>query len=236
MDAVASRRASNVPAAQHAGVDWWHDTSALAFALSRAQHDSAESHYRFGDAHLALAAPPWLRTEIEDRYGDCAVPVGPDSGAASLRCSVQARGDGLALVDFVAPIVDAVGTALALLEHPVGKPLYREVPSSVSGWRLIASTTTGLPLVAARGGLLIVDAPNAPEGFLVDLLLSPVLAMQRELLFVHAASIEIGGRGVLLIGTSGSGKTTAALPLAARGHGYLGDDMAVLHARSADLL
>jgi hypothetical protein len=238
MDTVVSRLASDVPAAQHAGAgaDWWHNASALAFALSLARHDTPDTHYRFGDAHLALAAPRSLRAALEDRYGDCAVPVAPVGDATSLRCSVQARGDGLTLVNFVAPAVDAFGTALALLEHPVGRPLYREVPSTVAGWRLIASTTTALPLVAARGGLLLVDAPNAPEGFLVDTLLSPVLAMQRELLFVHAASIEIGGRGVLLIGPSGSGKTTTALTLAARGHGYLGDDMAVLHAASGVLL
>ena len=238
MDTVVSRLVSDVPAAQHegAGADWWHNASALAFAPSLARHNAADAYYRFGDAHLALAAPQSLRAELEDRYGDCAVPVAPDADTPSLRCSVQARGDSLTLVNFIAPAVDAFGTALALLEHPVGRPLYREVPSTVAGWRFIASTTTGIPLVAARGGLLLVDATNAPEGFLVDALLSPVLAMQRELLFVHAASIEIGGKGVLLIGPSGSGKTTTALTLAARGHGYLGDDMAVLHAASANLL
>jgi hypothetical protein len=238
MNAFASRLASAVQAAPHAGAGtpWWLNASAIAFALSLARDAASQTYYRLGDAHLAVTAPATLLAELTERYGDCAVPAAAQPDAPTLRCTVRTRGDGLALFNFVEPAVDAIGTALALLEHPVGRPLYREVPSPTPGWRVVASALTGLPLVAARGGMLLVDSPAAPDGFLSDLLLSPVLAMQRELLFVHAASLEIAGRGVLLIGPSGSGKTTTALTLAARGHGYLGDDMAVLHAASGVLL
>jgi len=238
MNAFASRLASAVPAAPHAaaGTPWWLNASAIAFALSLARDAASQTYYRLGDARLAVTAPATLLAELTERYGDCAVPAAAQPDAPTLRCTVRTRGDGLALFNFVEPAVDAIGTALALLEHPVGRPLYREVPSPTPGWRVVASALTGLPLVAARAGMLLVDSPAAPDGFLSDLLLSPVLAMQRELLFVHAASLEIAGRGVLLIGPSGSGKTTTALTLAARGHGYLGDDMAVLHAASGVLL
>jgi hypothetical protein len=238
MNAFASRLASAVQAAPHAGAGtpWWLNASAIAFALSLARDAASQTYYRLGDAHLAVTAPATLLAELTERYGDCAVPAAAQPDAPTLRCTVRTRGDGLALFNFVEPAVDAIGTALALLEHPVGRPLYREVPSPTPGWRVVASALTGLPLVAARGGMLLVDSPAAPDGFLSDLLLSPVLAMQRELLFVHAASLEIAGRGVLLIGPSGAGKTTTALTLAARGHGYLGDDMAVLHAASGVLL
>jgi len=224
------------PACTGGGAPWWVQAGALAGVPGRADAGAAEAHYRFGDAHLALAAPAALRAELEDRYGDCAIASEPAAGARVQRCRVRMRDDGIALVDFVAPAVDAFGTALALLEHPANAPLFREVAAPAPGWRAIARTSTGIPLVAARGGQLLVDAPDAPEGFLPDLLLSPVLAMQRELLFVHAASLDVGGAGVLLIGPSGSGKTTTALTLAARGHGYLGDDMAVIHAAASSLL
>jgi hypothetical protein len=238
MDALASRLASTATAAQSAGggTEWWQNAGALAFALSVAHDIAPEAHYRFGDAHLAITAPAALRAELSDRYGDCAVPGAATADAPAQRCTVRARGDGLTLLHFTEPAVDAMGIALALLEHPVGQPLYREVESPLPGWRLVASTVTGVPLVAARGGMILVDAPAAPDGFLPDLLLSPVLAMQRELLFVHAASLDVGGRGVLLIGPSGSGKTTTALTLAARGHGYLSDDMAVLNAATGVLM
>jgi hypothetical protein len=236
MSTVASHVVPDLPAAVRAAAPWWLDPTTAARSLSAAGQASPEVHYRFGDAHLAISAPAALRAELEDRYGDCAVSGAPTADSPAQRCSVHARDDGLTLLSFADPAVDGIGIALALLEHPIGRPLYREVPSPASGWRTVASTVTGAPLVAARGGMLLVDAPSAPDGFLPDLALSPVLAMQRELLFVHAASLEIGGRGLLLIGPSGSGKTTTALTLAARGHGYLGDDMAVLHAGSATLL
>jgi hypothetical protein len=236
MDILTLSLASNAPAPGHAGADWWLNADAYALARYLSPTASPEAHYRFGDAHLALSAPAALLAELEDRYGDCAVPAAPGLAVPAQRCTVHACSDGLVLVNFTAPAVDTMGIALALLEHPAGRPLYREVPGTQPGWRLVASTVSGLPLVASNGSMLLVDAPSAPEGFLPDLLLSPVLAMQRELLFVHAASLEIANRGVLLVGPSGSGKTTAALTLAARGHGYLGDDMAVLHAASATLL
>src|SRR6478736_4829494 len=101
MDALASRPASEVPATPPASVggDWWRSASALAFALSLARDERPEAHYRFGDAHLAVTAPQALLAELEDRYGDCAVAAASDE-APTLRCSVQARGDGLTLVHF----------------------------------------------------------------------------------------------------------------------------------------
>lgn len=42
---------------------------------------------------------------------------------------------------------------------------------------------------------------------------------------LHAAGVECGGRGVLLVGEGGQGKTTTALAAVQRGFGYLGDDV-----------
>ena len=55
-------------------------------------------------------------------------------------------------------------------------------------------------------------------------------------LFLHAASVGIDGAGILFIGPTGSGKTTTALALGARGHAYFGDDMAAIRTASAELL
>lgn len=51
---------------------------------------------------------------------------------------------------------------------------------------------------------------------------------------LHAASVEIGGRILILCGSSGSGKSTTGLAMALRGAGFLGDDTCYLDARRGD--
>jgi serine kinase of HPr protein (carbohydrate metabolism regulator) len=44
------------------------------------------------------------------------------------------------------------------------------------------------------------------------------------------------GQGLLLVGPKGSGKTTISLALAARGHDFLGDEMAGVRIGSLELV
>lgn len=46
---------------------------------------------------------------------------------------------------------------------------------------------------------------------------------------IHAAGVEIEGKGLLLTGPSGSGKSTIALYAALQGHGILGDDAVIVN-------
>lgn len=63
-----------------------------------------------------------------------------------------------------------------------------------------------------------------------------LLRLRDDALFFHAASLDVGGAGVLLVGPKGSGKSTLALALAARGHGFLGDETACYLPASGELL
>ncbi len=45
---------------------------------------------------------------------------------------------------------------------------------------------------------------------------------------MHAAGVAIDGRGILLIGAGGRGKTTTALAAVQRGFDYLGDDLSIV--------
>jgi len=66
------------------------------------------------------------------------------------------------------------------------------------------------------------------------LLLQRVMRSRDDALFFHAASLAVRGRGLLLVGAKGAGKSTLALALATRGHGLLGDEHAAyLPARDA---
>lgn len=51
------------------------------------------------------------------------------------------------------------------------------------------------------------------------------------LYMVHAAGLALGGKGLLIAGASGCGKTTLALALTRAGFGFLGDDTVFLAAR-----
>ena len=51
---------------------------------------------------------------------------------------------------------------------------------------------------------------------------------------VHGAAVAVDGRGVLIVGGSGRGKSTTALACARAGFSYLGDDMCVIETGSAN--
>jgi hypothetical protein len=63
-----------------------------------------------------------------------------------------------------------------------------------------------------------------------------MLRLRSDLLFFHAASMDVGGKGLLLVGPKGTGKTTTALALTARGHGFHGDETAAYDPAAGCLL
>lgn len=216
---------------------WWERAAELSTGSSKPV--LAPRYFRFGDAVLEVAADSaHPLQELEARYGGCSVDATFGTASGRVCCSIRSFDEGrLAAVSLAGPgSIDAFGVASALLEHPVGAPLFVARGTSTDGWQLIATAQGGVPVVATRGNEALVDCTRAPRGFLVDLMVNPVLAIQRELLFVHAASVAIHGAGILVIGRTGSGKTTTALAIAARGHAYFGDDMAAIHTASAQLL
>jgi hypothetical protein len=118
---------------------------------------------------------------------------------------------------------------------------YFMVDSPVSGWRITyGSKHATRPFLATRGFDFLLDPreepPGLPPGFLLTHILSAVIGLQRDVLFVHAASVGIHGTGVLLMGHGGAGKTTLSLALATRGHAFLGDNQACVRIRSRELL
>lgn len=57
-----------------------------------------------------------------------------------------------------------------------------------------------------------------------------VLDLDADRLHLHAAALEVGGRGLLICGRSGAGKSTLAAALVRRGASYLSDELAPLGA------
>jgi hypothetical protein len=58
------------------------------------------------------------------------------------------------------------------------------------------------------------------------LLLQRLMRSRQDAIFFHAGSVAVDGRGAMVVGVKGSGKSTLVMALAARGHGLLGDENA----------
>lgn len=58
------------------------------------------------------------------------------------------------------------------------------------------------------------------------LILHRIYRLRRDAIFFHAATVDLAGRGLMIIGPKGMGKSTTALALATRGHALLGDETA----------
>jgi hypothetical protein len=68
------------------------------------------------------------------------------------------------------------------------------------------------------------------------LLFNRLLRARPDAIFFHAAAVGVAGRGVMLLGPRGAGKSTLALALASRGHAFLGDDTACYLPGRGDLV
>jgi hypothetical protein len=179
-----------------------------------------------------------LLEEMEERYGDCAVAGGaPEPG--DVLCEVAAvPGSTLLRLTFsgaglTAPL-EAAGTPFRIVRD-FGR--YRRVDGPLPGWRAVVDGADGdRPVAASDGRHLVLDRAFAPVGLVTDAAVNVAQAAQPDVLFLHAASFGIGDAGGLLIGWSGSGKSTTALALAASGHAFLGDDVAAVRIRDRAIL
>ena len=113
-----------------------------------------------------------------------------------------------------------------------------DTPIPAKGWgdgtpdryRLIWAGV-GSFLVCAGSEIVVSPAPGVPAHVLSHVLTGPVLAValvQRGFLVLHASSVDVAGQAVLFAGQSGSGKSTIAGALLARGHRLVADDVSAI--------
>jgi len=90
--------------------------------------------------------------------------------------------------------------------------------------------------MAVRGDEMVLEN-QAPWPYLVGAtLVHRTMSAQSNVLFVHAAAVDIDGAGVLLVGPTGSGKTTLSLGLAGRGSRFFSDEIGAIRFGEASLL
>ena len=108
---------------------------------------------------------------------------------------------------------------------------------TTEGWQLFARTSDPAhPLIAVLGNKLVLERELPWQRIVAHYFLAHAMRMQPDFAFFHAASVAIGNDGVFLSGDKGAGKSTLSLALAARGHGFLGDELGTIHAVTGMML
>ena len=216
--------------------EWWRQACADADRLTVPPLVGTPHQYQLGDGYLDVrSADAHLRDRLDLLFRECAVEQIPEDGLPRVRCTVHVPpGEGWALIEFADPEpLDLVAFALQMMSDRG----YQETLSTVPGWRMITMPSHGrAETVAVSGQRAIVDRESPWQALVGSLAMNRLLRLQRGLVFLHAASVGIHGRGVLFIGPKGAGKTTLSLALAARGHDFLGDEIAGVRVQSLELV
>lgn len=217
--------------------DWWLACDRIISEVTASQDLApAVDWYAVADGVLGLCSEcAALRQRWSEIYGDCR--CSPPAGdrpvlrchiflpRAAPQCSVVHFQDGEPL--------DAVVFNLRVLPDR----RLREIESPVPSWRMLArEETPGVPLAACKGDFLILDRRQPWEAFIAHYALHRVLRLQKNIMVFHASSAKVGGSGVLMMGPKKSGKTTLSMALAARGHGFLGDEFAAVRRSTHEVV
>jgi len=223
-----------------ASEEWWLHAAELVPEISRRSSGSMRSaQYQFGDLCLEVSSGyDRLLDELQLWYSECRLNVPQPSDNISSRWCVRTINDPpMALVSFSqSEPVDRAVIDLSVFDQ-LHRTRHVVVQSPVPSWRLIySSSEAARPFMTSCGFNSLVDLAEAPPKFLFDYIVSAMMSLQRRIIFVHAASVGVYGKGALLWGFSGGGKTTTSLALASRGHAFFGDNTACIRTQSGELL
>ncbi len=215
---------------------WWLRAADILAQCDRPASSSARlSRYRFADGCLVLdCEDEALVRRFQEIYPEGADHDGSET-PLQVKCAVRVHGEApVAAVIFDDP---EPLQSFAFCETLFPDRGYLEGPAGPDGWRTIASRQTpNEPQIALCENYALVDRRQIWQPFIANYAINRVLRLQRDILFFHAGSVGIQGRGAMIVGPKGSGKTTTALALAARGHDFLGDEMAAVHRATKAML
>ena len=196
--------------------------------------EQARNTFLLAGVRLQVEAPDEsLADEFASVFGGRSLDPPPDPHGAVL-ATVTYDSAGWVTVRLDGQGGEDVAGELLALSSPT-MPL-RALPSSEAGCTRLALGGDSEALLEVRGRIIALRAVPRWRRILSHVLYLRMIRLRPDLLFLHAASLCVGGRGVLLTGPKGSGKTTLALALAARGHTLFGDETACVQPSTRELL
>lgn len=216
-------------------VPWWRDPAALLGYFPRADGGSETCDwYRILDGFLGIESQD-ARFRARFRALYSAFLSSPPDGAENdpwLRCRVQvANGLSANLVTFSASddfrIVEFIRDAYRERGYVEMQPN--------ANWRSIGVRGSETPLLTSDGVQVLVDACHSWQPLIASCVMNWVMWMQGDFLFLHAAAVGIDGSAILISGEKGTGKSTLSMALAATGHQFFGDEIAVVKPRTMEV-
>ena len=215
---------------------WWQEASSVAGEISSQDGCLPVQWYRFARAVLGVACDDEaFRGRFQTIFAECACPSEVAQNLPQVRLELRTKPElGLSLASFAEPEpLDPVAFTVRLFPERQ----YVEVPTGQPGWRMLAAAgNPGTPVMGFRGTQILVDRSHAWQSVIAHYAVNDAMRLQKDVLFFHAASVAIADHGVLITGPKGAGKTTLSLALAARNHGFLGDEYAAVAADSGQML
>jgi hypothetical protein len=131
----------------------------------------------------------------------------------------------------------ASAETLVDLRHPDGAA-FMSVERDAAGSFRVTAPGFGEHFVASDGAAIesrLSDLAQDRWQRLFFAQVVPLAAVAQGLDLLHASAIELGGRAVAFTGAPGSGKTSLAAQLVARGHGFVTDDVLAVETDGATL-
>jgi hypothetical protein len=215
--------------------EWWQRLESIA-AQRRPQATVCDTEwYSFGAALLGVESQDEaFAARFKDIYSECAVQLPLDETLPKVTLRVTTLpSEAYWLVVSVTP---ALPGGLGFLRQLFPDRGYKEWTDARQRWRILAEAEApDEPLLAVGPSEILVSRRHAWQQLVAMYAISSAIWLQSDVFVLHAASIGIFDKGLLLSGPKGAGKTTLALSLASRGHAFLGDEWAAV-SLSGELL
>jgi len=216
--------------------EWWHHLKAIATERRRQVTVRDTEWYCFGRALLGVESDDedfaWRFSEI---YSECAVEP-PSNGTlpqVTLRVTTLASEPQWLAVS-VTPVLPE---GASFLRQLFPERRYQERTVTEQGWRVLAQAEEpDEPVLAVGPSEILVSRRHAWQHVVAMYAIGSAIWLQSDVFVLHAASIGMADKGVLLSGAKGAGKTTLALTFASLGHAFLGDEWAAVSELSGELL
>lgn len=214
---------------------WWRRPDVFAADVMDCEDALPTETYRFGRSLLTIRCGESSFSErFREVFTECACDLTESEGipCLNLRVSCARRDPGVLVVSTVPCLLNGV----AFVKQLFPERQYLDCLGLVPCWQTLAPAEAPHEPVLAFGPSTMLVSSSHPWQRMVALwAVSNTLRLQPDIFVFHAASVGLEGKGVLLFGEKGAGKTTLSLCLASRGHAFLGDEWGAVSASTGEL-